>query len=192
MNTVSGRRWSHGDRPSTGQPPRPRDSASGASSSDDDRWTTRKTRNEREDLYASRERDRATLVRRRRDGRDARPPRDADRARPRGQEQAHLRPAHGHGRPRHRAQRVPDHGDARQADVQGLCPPQRLSRRVQGGDARSPPQPPPGGGHPPDREGDAAAQPAGNPDASEAQGLCGERSSAPGPEARAARLIEEP
>ena len=71
-------------------------------------------------------------------------------------------------------------------------PAQRLSRRVQGGDARSPSQPPSGGGHPPDREGDAAAQPAGNPDASEAQGLCGERSSAPGPEARAACLIEEP
>ena len=57
------------------------------------RGTTRKTRNEREreDLYASGERDRATLVRRRRDGRDARPPCDADRACPRGQAQAHLR-----------------------------------------------------------------------------------------------------
>ena len=50
----------------------------------------------------------------------------------------------------------------------------------------------PGGGHPPDREGDAAAQPPGNPDAAEAQGLRGERASPPGPEARAAGLIEEP
>ena len=77
-------------------------------------------------------------------------------------------------------------------DVQGLRPPQRLSRRLQGGDPRSPARPPAGGGHPPRREGDAAAQPPGNPDAPEAQGLCGCRAPAPGPEARAAGLIEEP
>ncbi len=97
--TGAGAQWGSG--PGKGALPparRPRDGG---------RWTTRKTRNEREDLYASRERDRATLVRRRRDGRDARPPRDADRARPRGEAQADLRRAHGHGRSRDRAQRGP-------------------------------------------------------------------------------------
>ena len=107
--------WPDRGRRSTGPRPPRRASASGASSSVGDERTTRKTRNEREDLYASRERDRATLVRRRRDGRDARPPRDADRARPRGQAQAHLRRPHGHRRPRDRAQRVADHRDPRQA-----------------------------------------------------------------------------
>ncbi len=77
-------------------------------------------------------------------------------------------------------------------DVEGLRPPQRLPAGLQGGDPRPPPRPPAGGAHPPRREGDAAAQPPGNPDAPEAQGLCGCRPPAPGPEARAARLIEEP
>ena len=43
-----------------------------------------------EDLHGPRERDRAALVRRRCGGRDARPPRVADRARPRGQAQADV------------------------------------------------------------------------------------------------------
>ena len=55
-----------------------------------------------------RERDRATLVRRRRDRRDAGPPRVADRARPRGQAQADLPAEPRLGRPRHRAQRGAD------------------------------------------------------------------------------------
>ena len=67
---------------------------------------TENTRNdEREDLFGPRERDRATLVRRRRDGRDARPPRLAHRARPRGQAQADLPAQPRLGRPRDRPQR---------------------------------------------------------------------------------------
>ena len=96
------------DRPSTGPRPRRGDCASVASSLDGDgSEATEKTRNdEREDLHGPGERDRATLVRRGRDGPDTRPPRDAGRARPLREAQAHLHPAPGHGRPRDRPQCV--------------------------------------------------------------------------------------
>ena len=92
----SGRQAAAGSRPSTGQPPRrralpparrPRTAADRGRRTE--RQETRGTMND-EDLHGARERDRATLVRRGCDGRDARPPRDADRARPRGQAQADL------------------------------------------------------------------------------------------------------
>ena len=95
-------------RPSRGQRPRRRACASGASPSGDRPGAkrTENTRNdEREDLYGPGERDRATLVRRGRDGRDARPPRLAHRARPRRQAQADLPAQPRLGRSRDRAQR---------------------------------------------------------------------------------------
>ena len=66
----------------------------------------RRLRNdEHEDLHGPRKRDRAALVRRRRGGRDARPPRVAHRARARGQAQADVHAEPRFGRPRHRPQR---------------------------------------------------------------------------------------
>ncbi len=78
----------------------------------------------------TRERDRSTMVRRRREGRDPRSARLADRARPRGQAQAHLPAQPGLRRPRDRAQRGQDRGHQRQAREQAVQPPQRLSRRA--------------------------------------------------------------
>ena len=76
----------------------------------------------------------------------------------------------------------------RQADLEGLLPPQRLPGRLQGGDAGSPPRAPPGGGPPPRRQGDAAAQPARRQAAPQAQDLRRPGASPPGPAARAAGL----
>ena len=100
-----GRSWQHGDRstvrrrcrPGTGLrwgirpgegplPPARRLRAAGRAA----RRTEHARNDEREDLFGPGERDRATLVRRRCDGRDARPPRLAHRAGPRGQAQADL------------------------------------------------------------------------------------------------------
>ena len=97
MKRRSPRRSPPDGRPSTGRWPRRRGSACGGSSWDGgppDRTENTET-DERQDVHAPRERDRPTLVRRRRDRPDARPAGVAGRPCPRGQAQAHL-----HAQPR--------------------------------------------------------------------------------------------
>ena len=152
------------DRPSTGRPPRPRGSASGAWPSGDDRnERTENTRNdEREDLHGPGERDRATLVRRRCDGRDARPPRLAHRACPRGQAQADSI-----SRTSTRATTSSCSTPSKIAVTQRQARAKLYSRHsgypagLQAGDPGPPAGPPPGGSHPPRGQGHAAAQPLG-------------------------------
>ena len=92
---MSRRRSVAGDGRSPARSPRP-GALPAAGRPSGDRRTRRRRRDTRndddEDLYTAGERDRATLVRRRRDGRDARPPRLAHRPHPRGQAQADLSP----------------------------------------------------------------------------------------------------
>src|SRR4051794_13456999 len=138
----SRRPWPLVYRPSTEPRLRRGDSVSVASSSDggrSDKWES--TRNdEREDLHGPRERDRSALVRRRRDRRDARAPRVADRARPRGQAQADLVAEPRLGRSRDRPERITDRRDERQAREQALHPAQRVPAGLPRGDARPSPR----------------------------------------------------
>src|SRR4051794_17704653 len=136
-----------------------------------------------EDLRSHSSNPRAQLARRRRDGQDARPPRDGDRQRAPRQAQAGVHAALRRRRLRDRGQRREGHGDRQQAPGEALLPPQRLPGWAALADVRGDDRAPPRGSAEAGGQGDAAAQPARSPAAPKAEDLRGAGPSASGPAA---------
>src|SRR4051812_35328327 len=136
-----------------------------------------------EDLRSHSSNPRAQLARRRRDGQDARPPRDGDRQRAPRQAQADVHAALRRRRLRDRGQRREGHGDRQQAPGEALLPPQRLPGWAALADVRGDDRAPPRGSAEAGGQGDAAAQPARSPAAPKAEDLRGAGPSASGPAA---------